>query len=329
MLNHYTASFQLRPASRSRALLSGLAVALGATFAPVGTHAQQDVQYTQFMYDKLTVNPAYAGAKGFPTAGVIARQQWAGFDGAPASQALRLHSPLGTSKLALGLRAQNDVIGPTRATGAGIAVAYHLPVSDRMFVSLGLDASGMQYRLDWADLRGADPEIDVPTDGAESRIIGNVGAGGMLYSDRFYLGVSAPRVLRNALSDSGGGREATHVYAMAGYDFRLGSDFKLRPAVNFKYVANAPADADVNATLVWRRLLGLGASYRTGGAFTRSRGESISGNIAVMPNDRLTVGAAYDYTLTEIGDYSSGSYELVLEYTLVTRTHRSHNPRYF
>ena len=314
----------LRPSS-----LSAL-VALAVAAATAPAFAQQDVQYTQFMYDKLTVNPAYAGARGFPTAGLIARQQWAGFDGAPASQALRFHSPVRDSKFALGLRAQNDVIGPTRATGAGAAVAYHFPIAEEAFVSLGFDASATQYRLDYGGLFGADPEDDLPVDGAYARVVPNLGTGVLLYADHFYLGVSAPRLLRNALSDTGGeGRVERHVYAMAGYDFRLGPAFNLRPALNFKYVARAPADADVNATLVWRRLLGLGVSYRTGGAIARRRGESVSANLAVMPTDRLTVGAAYDHTLTQIGDYSTGSYELVIEYTLTPRTIYVDNPRYF
>ena len=310
--------------------LRALIVALTTLAVGTGAYGQQDAQYTQFMYDKLTVNPAYAGAKGFPTVGVIARNQWAGFEGAPASQALRFHSPLGESKLALGLRAQNDVIGPTHAAGAGLAVAYHLPVAEETFVSLGLDASAMRYQLDWGKLRGADIESAAGVD-EEARILGNFGAGVMVYSDRFYLGVSAPRVLRNRLSttESAAGTEALHVYAMAGYDWRLGADFDLRPAAIFKYVPNAPADADLNATLLWRKLLGLGASYRTGGAFTRGRGESISANLVVHPNDRLTIGAAYDHTLTRIGNYTSGSYEIVAEYTLHTRIDRTHSPRYF
>ena len=296
--------------------------------------AQQDVQYTQFMYDKLTFNPAYAGAKGFPAASGIFRQQWVGFDGAPSSQALRFHTPLRRDRVGLGLRLQNDVIGPTRATSAGFAYAYHLAVGSSTYFSLGFDASAMQYRIDWADLYGADTEPAGDRDAAASRVFGNVGVGAMLYADRFYVGLSAPRLVQNRLSslDDGiptEGKEALHGYLMAGYDLRLGDDYSLRPAVNVKYASNAPLDADVNATVVWRELLGLGLSYRTGGALTESRGESVDVLLSVMPTRRLTIGLAYDHTLTEIRDYSSGSYELMVGYVIAPQTDFVRNPRYF
>lgn len=305
-----------------------------AVLAAAPALAQQDVQYTQFMYDKLTFNPAYAGAKGFPAVSAIARQQWAGFEGAPLSQAISAHGPLIRKRVGLGLRLQNDVIGPTRATSLGLAYAYHVPVGRATFVSVGLDASAMQYRIDWRELYGADEEAGGDRDDAGSRVFGNVGVGALLYADKFYVGLSAPRVLENRLSDLDdgtptGGKEARHAYLMAGYDLAVGADLSLRPAVNVKYAAGAPLDADLNATLVWRELLGLGVSYRTGGALTESRGESLDGLLSVMPNHRLTLGFAYDYPLTEVGDYTSGSFEVMAGYVLAPRTDNVRNPRYF
>ena len=308
-------------------------VAAALLLSACSAFAQQDVQYTQFMYDKLTFNPAYAGAKGFPAASAIARQQWVGYDGAPSSQALSFHTPLRRDRVGLGLRLQNDVIGPTRATSLGLAYAYHLPVGAGTYVSVGFDASAMQYRIDWRELYGADDEPAGERDDAGSRVFGNVGAGALLYADRFYVGLSAPRVLQNRLSTLDevptDGKEALHGYLMAGYDLPLGTDYSLRPAVNLKYAANAPLDADLNATVVWRELLGLGLSYRTGGALTESRGESVDVLLSVMPDRRLTLGFAYDHTLTEVRDHSSGSFEVMAGYVFAPRLDRTRNPRYF
>ena len=191
----------------------------------------------------------------------------------------------------------------------------------------------MQYRIDWRELYGADAEPAGALDEAGSRVFANVGVGALLYADRFYVGLSAPRVIQNRLSTLDevptDGKEVLHGYLMAGYDLALGADYSLRPAVNVKYAANAPLDADLNATLVWRDLLGLGLSYRTGGALTESRGESVDALISVMPNRRLTLGFAYDHTLTEIRDYSAGSFEVMAGYVLAPRLDRTRNPRYF
>ena len=311
-----------------------LALATLAALTLTEASAQQDVQYTQFMYDKLTFNPAYAGTKGYPAVSAIARQQWVGFDGAPSSQALRFHAPLRRDHVGLGLRLQNDLIGPTRATSAGFAYAYHLALGAQTYLGLGLDASALQYRIDWGKLYGADDEPGSALEAPTSRIVANVGAGALLYGDRFYVGLSAPRLLQNRLSSSDDilateGKEALHGYLMAGYDLHVGADYSLRPAVQVKYATNAPLDADVNATVVWRELLGLGLSYRTGGALTEARGESIDVLVSVMPTRRLTIGLAYDHTLTQIRDYSSGSYELMVGYVIAPQTDFAHNPRYF
>ena len=300
--------------------------------------AQQDAQFTQFDNDKLTFSPAYAGAKGYPAVSALARRQWVGLEGAPASHALRFHTPIAQTRLGLGLRVHDDVVGPTRSSGAGLGIAYHLPVGTYTSLSLGLDASATHYRVDWTVLRGSDSGSGATApdgDGTAARLLGNVGAGAMLYSDRFYVGLSAPRLLRNTLTDAlegigAPGREALHLYAMAGYDARLGVDYRLRPNLLVKYVVNAPLSVDLNALVVWRERLGAGLGFRTGSAdYTRAGGESFSVHMRVMPDERLTIGGAYDYTLTRLGDYSSGTFELLAAYTLVMDRNKIQTPRYF
>ena len=313
--------------------LLGLALATA-----LGAAAQQDAQYTNFMNNKLALNPAVAGSKGAPTFYGLARQQWFGLEGAPASQAVGAHAPIRNRNAGLGVVLANDVIGFTRSTQVAGNYAYHLQVSRKTFLAAGLSASARQYRIDWEQARATDQgDGSVPDLAQSSRVMANFGAGLLLYSDRFYAGLSAPRLMRNRIGFDADGlagataasREDIHVYAMGGVMLPLSGQLSLKPAALVKYVADAPVDLDLHASLVIAELLSLGATYRLGGSRTRATGESIDVLASVRATENLRFGVAYDFTLSKIREASSGSGELFAEYTLGVRKGRLTNPRFF
>jgi len=320
-----------------KAMIMRFLILLFLLSSVVVVSAQQDAQYTNFMNNKLSLNPAMAGSKGAPVLFGLVRQQWFGLEGAPASQAVGFHTPISNKNAGMGFVINNDVIGFTRSTQVSGNYAYHIQMNDKTYLSAGLSASARQYRIDWDEARATDTGDGSVNDVAQSsRIMANFGAGLLLYSDKFYVGVSAPRLMRNRISfvdDISGtefaSREDVHLYAMAGVLFPLSEQLSLKPAALVKYVPDAPVDLDIHASLVWRNLLSLGATYRLGGSQTQAIGESIDVLLSVQANENLRVGFAYDFTLSKIRQVSSGSAELFVEYTLGVRKGRLTNPRFF
>ena len=311
--------------------LAGLALA-------AVSHAQQDAQYTNFMYNKLALNPAFAGSKGQPVAYGLIRKQWFGLEGSPASQAVGFHMPMKGENAGLGAVITNDVIGFTRSTQVSANYAYHVQVAPKTYLSAGIAASARQYRVDWTRARATDSEdFNIPDVDQGSNLMANFGAGAMLYSDRFYAGISAPRLMRNRLDlkDDGYGvnetasREDLHLYAMGGVLLPLSSQWDLKPAALVKYATDSPLDLDLHASAIWRETLSLGLTYRTGGDQVNSVGESIDVLLSVQASRRLRIGTAYDFTLSEIQEVSSGSAELFVEWTLGERGGKLTNPRFF
>ena len=295
---------------------------LGAAAA----RAQQDVQFSQFTHDKLNFNPAYAGAKGGTTVGLIARAQWVGFEGAPTSQALRAHIPLDYSRVGLGLTLDNDVIGFGRSTGVKAAYSYRIPLTRDLKLNLGFDAQIRQLRLDYTGARREDEIDNVLTDvPVSTRYLPNVGLGGFLYHKRFYLGLSIPRVARGLVFAPDGGeqtglsREERHLFFMGGVELPAGRRIKVRPSYNAKFAVNAPPSVDLNVMTVFRDALAVGAGYRGGGLDSPLQPAAADLIVQVMPRPEMTVGMAYGYPLSRLGGQQAGSFELLLEYTFLRR----------
>lgn len=314
---------------------------LALVLASVTTlRAQQDHHYTQFMYNKLLINPAYAGAREVPSLTAIYRNQWIGFKGAPKSLLASLNSPLFSKRQGVGLTLSNQTIGLQRDFFASLAYSYDVIASKKFSLRVGLNGSLRALGFDFADAKpqpGQGPFSD-PSIGNEriNDFFGNVGAGVYAtYKDAenqgVYVGFSVPRIYTNVIGYNPTGntpaKEVRHFYGMAGAIIPLSEDIELMPAFLLKYVQDAPFDADINLNLNVRQKFTAGISYRLGGD---GPGESVDLLALWQASPQFAVGAAYDFTLSNIKDYTAGSIEVLVQYELRKRTKNTmSNPRFF
>lgn len=296
--------------------------------------AQQDHHYTQFMYNKLYYNPAYAGARGVPTVTGIYRNQWMGFDGAPQSGLLSFNSPFLTPRVGVGVVMSMKKIGLERDFNGSLSYSYELVKSDNVSVRAGIQASIRSLTTSFEDatpINIGDPSLD---NQQVSSIFGNVGAGVYAtFAQRYYVGFSVPRIHANTigLANSNATRiakETQHYYATTGGIFPVSEDINLMPAVLVKYVKNAPLDVDVNVNLDIRQKVTAGLSYRVGG---NGAGESVDLLVMWQASEQVGVGAAYDFTLSDLKDYSAGSIEILVQADLKKPNKKKgvFSPRFF
>ncbi|MDO6598341.1 type IX secretion system membrane protein PorP/SprF [Oceanihabitans sp. 2_MG-2023] len=290
--------------------------------------AQQEAQYTQYMYNTMSINPAYAGSREVLSIVGLYRTQWVGLEGAPNTQTLSVHSPIGSSeKLGLGLSIVNDNIGPTHETNFDIDLSYTLHTSDKGRFSFGLKAGGHLMNINYDELnRYNEGDAVLPT-GSISEFSPNVGVG--LYyrhADKWYLGVSAPNLLETEHLDEislSTAKERIHYYLIGGYVFDLTENLKFKPAFLGKAVEGAPLQVDLTANFLINDKLTLGAAYRWSAAVSALAGFQIT--------EGLMIGLAYDRETTELGKtkFNDGSYEIMLRFELFKKDSKIISPRFF
>ncbi len=302
---------------------AGLLLVIIAMF-PGRARAQQDPLYSQYMFNTLAFNPAYAGSADVFTVMALSRHQWVGFEGAPATQTVLAHSPLKAENLALGFSAINDKIGPARQTAAYVDFAYRIRTGEDTRLSFGLKGGVNMYQADLAKLTTV--EVDPSNVNTASQLLPNFGFGLFWHSPRYYVGLSAPKLMENELDQVNGAAvvkasEARHYFLIGGYVMDLSRDVKFKPSVMFRTVEGAPLSLDLNANFLLRDRIWFGAMYRLGNAF------GVMGQYQV--NDQLRVGYAFDLTTTRIGAYNAGTHEIMLSYDFRFLKGRTISPRYF
>ncbi|MDC6354737.1 MULTISPECIES: PorP/SprF family type IX secretion system membrane protein [unclassified Robiginitalea] len=306
-------------------LLAVLATAVGK--------AQQDAQYTQYMYNTMTVNPAYAGSRGQLSLAALYRSQWVGLEGAPKTFTLNVHSPIRNSRLGYGISVVNDNIGDgvVQETYLDAVLSYTIDVSRDAKLSFGLKAGGNLLSLDFNGLARYQEEM-VDADNIDNRFTPNFGLGIYYHTDRFYAGVSAPNLLESEHFDNSDqdGEEnqflsvdRVNFYMITGYVFDLNPTLKFKPALLTKVVSGAPLQLDLSGTFLFNEKFSFGAAYRWDAA--------ISGLIGFQLNQQLMVGLAYDRETTELGgtQFNDGSFELFVRWELVRSFQRLVSPRFF
>ncbi len=284
--------------------------------------AQQDPQYTQYMYNMNVVNPAYAGSRENLSFGFLYRQQWSGFDGAPETLTAFGHLPVG-DRVGLGLSLISDQIGPVTETNSYVDFAYKIPLGGVHNLSLGIKAGATFHDIGLADLAVIDPADPFFNSNINS-VTPNVGAGAFYYTDKYYIAFSVPNILSATHIDENGtkiGSESSHYFATAGYVFGLSDNVKFKPSTMVKSAFDAPLSFDVNANFLFYDRLELGASYRLD--------DSFSGliNFAITP--AIRVGYAYDAVNSDINVVSNSSHEIMLLFDLNLPQKISKSPRFF
>ena len=314
---------------------------------------QQDPMFTKYMFNSLVFNPAYAGAKDHLSVTLLHRDQWWGIDGAPKTQSFTIHSPLESNKVGLGLSVIRDEIGPTNTLNAMASYSYRIPLGQGK-LCLGLQAGALNYRADFTQLtiqNGSDPAF--MNDMTPNMWLPNVGTGVHYYiPNKFYIGASAPHLLQATLRNNEDtsihvmAQQFRHYYLFAGGAVRLNSLMVFKPSMLIKNVGlfgefkpendpykliGAPTEFDIDLSLLMYDALWVGMSFRA--AFEGFTGTSSfdSGDIWVSYYLRngFRIGASYDYTLTELGDFAQGSYEIMLGYEMNYKTKQIVTPRYF
>ncbi len=298
-------------------------------------YAQQDAQYTQYMYNTISVNPAYAGSRGVMSIMGLHRSQWVGLDGAPRTQTLTLNTPIGDNeRVGLGLSVVNDDIGPTDETYIDVDFSYTIPTSDEGRLSFGIKAGAHLLNIDFQQLTQFNQNDALFEANIDNKFSPQVGIGAYYHTNKFYFGLSAPNLLETdhfdestTSSDSDAvsflAEERINYYFISGYVFDVNENLKFKPAVLSKLVFGAPLQVDVSANFLLYERLTLGVAYRWSAAVT--------GQIGFQISDSMMIGFAYDRETTELGQsqFNDGSYEVMLRFELFRKYNRMLTPRFF
>jgi len=286
------------------------------------SRAQQDPQYTQYMYNMNVVNPAYAGSKESLSLTGLYRNQWTGLDDNPVTFTFAAHSPVG-EKVGLGLSAIRDQLGPVTETNVFADFSYTLQLSTSLKLALGVKAGATFHDVGLTSLELQDPNDPFFSQNINN-VYPNVGAGAFFYGDNFYIGLSAPNLLKSVHLDENGlkyGSEVNHYFATAGYVFQLSENFKLKPSVMVKSAFEAPVSFDGNLNALFYDRFEIGASYRLD--------DSFSGLIGFQVNDNIRIGYAYDHVMSDIKAVGPASHEVVLTFDLYFKPKVLRSPRFF
>ena len=299
------------------------------------SNAQQDPQYTQYMYNTQIVNPAYAGSREALSFGLLYRTQWVGFEGAPKTGTFTVNSPIGgLDKMGLGLSIVRDELGPSIESNINIDYSYSIHTSDQAKLSFGLKAGFDILDVDFTKLNIADPG-DVFENNIDNKIQPQIGAGVYYNTEKFYMGLSVPNFLTTKhfdkstiedLNNSGifgaaTAAERLHYFLIAGYVFDLNENLKFKPATLVKAVSGSPLQWDVSGNFLIYNKLTLGVAYRWSAAMSALAGFQVS--------DEIFIGVGYDYQTTDIETYSDGSYEVMIRFDLFKKPERVLTPRFF
>ncbi|MBI9042642.1 type IX secretion system membrane protein PorP/SprF [Lutibacter sp.] len=290
------------------------------------TNAQQLPQFTQYMYNTIAVNPAYAGSRQALSIVALNRNQWAGFDGGPQTQTLSIHSPLRNEKVGLGLSLINDKTGFENFTYVYGDFSYTIDVNDDTKLSFGLKAGMTYYKLAEELYNSSEVNQDPYFDERLNRWNSNFGAGILFHSDKWYLGLSVPKIINHDLNNNTeyAALETVHFYGIGGYVFDLSNNIKLKPSFLFKYTEGAPFSTDLSANFLFNEKFWIGGSYRFNG-IQRDLGALVDFQVT----DQFRVGYTYEIPTGEIRPYTSGSHEILLMYEFRFMKNKLKSPRYF
>lgn len=285
-------------------------------------YAQQDAQFTQYMYNTITINPAYAGSRGALSIFALHRTQWVGLEGAPVTNTVSMNTPFNESNLGLGISIINDRIGPTQENTISADVSYSIHTSETFKLSFGMKATANLFSLDVNKLNPVDNDPSLHD--FNNKFTPNIGAGIYLHSDKAYVGFSVPNFIEtNRYNDNEVAifKEKINYYLMGGYVFTISDDIQFKPAGLLKITEGAPLQADISGNFMFMEKLTIGIAYRWSAA--------MNGMVGFQISEGLYIGYGYDLETTHLDKYNSGSHEVFLRYELFKNNTRMTTPRFF
>jgi type IX secretion system PorP/SprF family membrane protein len=299
--------------------------------------AQQDPLISQYMFNPLLVNPAYAGSKDYAMASAMYRDQWVGLPGAPKTMLASLNGPVFTSrKVGLGLTLADDNIGITNRYSITGNYAYQIPLNNNFKLGLGI-STGIFYQTNNLAAAQIDEAGDrVYQGGRTNEIIPEAGTGVYLHNDKFYAEVSITNLVsydksRPLSINNSGDNIYPYVRSYwlgSGYAFEINPDFVIRPSIMVRYTEFAPVQGDLNCNVLLKKILWLGVTFRSGDAIAGNP-EAIVGLVEFQITKQMRIGYSYDFTLSALNSYSNGTHEITIGYDFGYDVLKMKSPRYF
>ena len=296
-------------------------------FAYQKSIAQTEPMYSQYMFNMLGVNPAYAGSREASSFNFFQRSQWIGLQGAPQTTSFSFDQSILNKRAGWGIQFYDDKIGVEKADGINIMGSTKIQVSENGILSGGLSFGLMNYRIDLMNVTGRFTPNDPAFYSNLNKWTPSLGIGIYYNTDNFYAGVSIPNILKSRLTAFDLIRSGLqkvnqkHIFLTTGFAIPINEDLKLKPSTMIKMVEGAPIEADFNTNVWLRDIIGLGVSYRTG--------DAVIGMAEIQANQNLRFGYAYDMTISPLKFYNNGSHEIMIRYEIGNFKNKIKSTRYF
>ena len=287
-------------------------------------YSQQDALTSQYMFNGLSINPAYAGSADALSLTLSARKQWVGMEGAPFTQTFSAHAPVKNERIGVGLIFINDIIGVTNQNTLSGLYSYSIVFDKKRKLSFGLQTSLYQFRSKLSILPTRDMNDNAFLSDINSRIIPSFGTGIYYSTEKFYVGFSCPHLVNNIFKEpsvNGSFLQRRHLIFTGGYVYSLTPGLKIKPSILIKNMAGTPFQLDINANLILKEVLWVGLSYRSY--------NSINFLTQVQLSNQLRIGYSYDWGIKKLSKITYGSHELILSYNFSFVKGKIVTPRYF
>lgn len=288
--------------------------------------AQQDAMYTQYSSNPLLVNPAFAGSMDFGHITGVFRKQWVGINGSPTTSSISYNAPIKKYNFGVGASLMYDALGPTTQTGLFLDYSYHIRFDQKGTLSLGLKGGFSYYYINYRGLTYNDPDDDINLLENQSLFLPNFGLGAYYYTDKSYIGLSVPKLIRNSLNKNENtlehlNREEWHVFLMAGHIFRLSDNINFKPSFITRYAVGSPLSVELNGTIMLYDKVWLGLMYRVG--------DTMGGLVRWQINDKLNIGYSYDLSNSALKVFNRGTHEITIGFSFIKNNQNIMLPRYF
>lgn len=304
---------------------TGIITALLALVSFTSVHAQQDPQYTNYMYNTININPAYAGSRGALSIFGLHRSQWVGLEGAPTTNSFSVNTPIADSKVGLGVSFVNDALGVMDENTLSVDFSYTLDLNNRgSKLSFGLKGSANLLNVAYSDLNKYNPNDPQILNDVSNEFTPNIGAGIYWHTEKSYVGFSVPSFLESTRYNNNiqsTMQQKMHYYLMGGHVFEINPTLKFKPAFLLKAVEGAPLQADITGNFLIHDKFTIGGAYRWDAAWSALLGFQVT--------DGMFIGYSYDSDIKALRNYNNGSHEIFVRFELFNKYRRVNSPRFF